>query len=191
MLKNYWRRGVAMALSVLVGISLSSCSPAQFRTDAGETPLVLSILSDPKTFNYALSEESPNIFGYTYEGLVTENPLTGEVEPNLAESWEISPDRLRIIFTLRENLRWSDGQPLTVDDVVFTYNDIYFNDRIPSSIADILRIGESRAFPTVQRLDDRRVEFTVVEPFAPFLRASGLAILPAHVLKESVETLDR
>jgi peptide/nickel transport system substrate-binding protein len=190
MVKKYWQQGVAIALSVLVGISLSSCNPAQFKTSAAQTPLVLSILSDPKTFNYALSEESPNIFGYTYEGLVTENPLTGEVEPILAESWEISPNGLQIIFTLRENLRWSDGQPLTVDDVVFTYNDIYFNDKIPSSTADVLRIGESRAFPTVRKLDDRRVEFTVVEPFAPFLRAAGLAILPAHALRESVETLD-
>lgn len=192
MIKKYSHRILAFLLTFILSINLGGCTPAVFKSDAAEvSQLVLSILSDPKTFNYALSEESPNIFGYTYEGLVNENPLTGEVEPNLAESWEISDDNLRIVFTLREGLKWSDGEPLTAEDVVFTYNDIYFNEKIPSSISDVLRIGNSRAFPTVQKLDDRRIEFTVPEPFAPFLRSTALAILPAHALRESVNTLDQ
>jgi len=58
-------------------------------------------------------------------------------------------------------LKWSDGEPLTVDDVVFTYNDIYLNEKIPTDIKDILRIGKSRALPKIRKLDNRRVEFTV------------------------------
>ena len=104
----------------------------------------------------------------------------------------MSPDNLQIIFTLRSSLQWSDGAPLTVDDVVFTYNDIYFNNEIPTDIRDILRIGESGALPKVRKLDNRRVEFTVPEPFAPFLRfAGGIAILPEHALRQSVETKNR
>jgi peptide/nickel transport system substrate-binding protein len=155
-----------------------------------EPPLVFSALSDPKTFNYVNSNESPSIFSYIYDGLTTEDGLTGEVIPSLAESWTISPDGLQIVFTLRQDLRWSDGEVLTVDDVVFTYNDLYFNEAIPTPIRDVMRIGESGALPTVRKLDDRHVEFTIPEPFAPFLRNTGLPILPAHALRQSIETKD-
>ncbi|MBP0029465.1 ABC transporter substrate-binding protein [Roseofilum sp. Guam] len=178
-------------LLVVMAIALSACSPTQFRTSAAEVPqLVQAILSDPKTFNYALSQESPNIFGLTYKGLIETNGLTGEIEPGLAQSWQISNQGKRIIFTLRENLQWSDGSPLTTDDVVFSYNDVYLNEAIPTSARFVLMIGESRALPTVRKLDDRRVEFTIPEPFAPFLRSTGLPILPAHVLKPTIDNQD-
>jgi peptide/nickel transport system substrate-binding protein len=186
------RRWLSVMLALLCAFALTSCSLAQFRTEASQVPQFVSgILSDPKTFNYALSSESPNVFGWIYEGLLTQNGK-GELEPALAESMpEISDDKLRIVFTLREGLKWSDGEPLTVDDVVFTYNEIYLNDAIPTQIRDILRIGETGALPRVQKVDERRVEFTVPQPFAPFLRYSGgLAILPEHALGKLVRTKD-
>lgn len=165
---------------------LSSCgfNPSQ----GNESRLIQSILSDPKTFNAVLSQESPNIFGLTYEGLVTENPLTGEIEPALAQSWTISEDKLSIIFTLKKDLKWSDGQPLTVDDVVFSYNQLYLNEEIPSNARDSLRIGQSRALPIVEKVDNLQVKFTISEPFAPFLESTGLSILPKHILEEKVTT---
>lgn len=186
-----WRRWLSVMLALSSAIALCSCSPAQHKTQAAQIPqLVVATLSDPKTFNYALSSESPNVFGYIYEGLVAENGITGVIEPALAQQWEISQDKRQIVFTLREKLKWSDGEPLTADDVVFTYNNIYFNEAIPTSIRDGLKIGESGALPSVRKLDERKIEFTVPEPFAPFLRAASLAILPAHVLRESITTKD-
>lgn len=186
-----WRRCLAVLLVVLSAIALSSCKLADYKTQAAQVPrLVVSTLSDPKTFNYALSSESPNVFSYIYEGLITENGLTGAIEPALAERWQISEDKQRIVFTLREGLKWSDGEPLTVDDVVFTYNEIYFNELIPTTVRDVLKIGESEALPTVRKLSERQVEFTVPEPFAPFLRITSLAILPAHALQGSITTKD-
>lgn len=183
------RRLGLVALVVTVAIALSSCNPTNFKTEAAQVPqMVVSTLSDPKTFNYPLNQESPHVFTYIYEGLITENG-DGEVEPALAESWEISENKRRIVFTLRDGLKWSDGQPLTADDITFTYNDIYFNEKIPTDVRDVLRIGESGALPTVRKLDDRRIEFTVPEAFAPFLRITGLSILPRHALIDSVKTL--
>ncbi len=186
-----WRRWLAVVLVLISAIAFSSCSVSNFETNAAQVPqLVDSTLGDPKTFNLPLSQESPNVFGYIYEGLVSENGK-GQLEPALAESWEFAPDKKSIVFTLRDALKWSDGEPLTVDDVVFTYNDIYLNEKIPTDYRDILKIGKSRALPSVRKLDDRRVEFTVPEPFAPFLRyAGGLPILPAHALRESIRTKD-
>ena len=112
------------------------------------------------------------------------------IEPALAESWKISPDGKRITYTLKDNLKWSDGHPFMVDDVVFTYRDIYLNKAIPTDFRDVLRIGKTGALPSVQKLDERRVEFSIPEPFAPFLRVTGAPILPKHILQKSIETKD-
>ena len=186
-----WRRSLSVILALVCAIAFSGCSLTQFKGEAAQVPqLVDSSLSEPKTFNLAVSQEGGNVFGLIYEGLTSENGK-GEIQPALAESWEFSPDKKRIVFTMREGLKWSDGAPLTVDDVVFTYNDIYLNEKVPTDYRDILKIGQSRALPTVKKLDERRVEFTITEPFAPFLRyTGGISILPAHALRESVTTKD-
>ena len=188
-IKRLW---LIITIVTFTAIGLTACNPTKLKTNAAQVPqLVTSILSDPKTFNAALSSESPNIFGYTYEGLLTQNPIDGKIEGALAQSWEISPDKTKITFTMREGLKWSDGQPLTVDDVVFTYNDIYLNENIPTDTRDVLRIGKNRKLPTVKKIDNRRVEFSVPEPFRPFLLNTGASILPAHVLEKSVKTKNK
>ncbi|MGA1473954.1 MAG: ABC transporter substrate-binding protein [Prochlorothrix sp.] len=181
---------------MLLCLLLGSCSPDTWRSlrvkseVATVSQIVDSILSDPKTFNYPLSQESPNVFGLIYEGLIGSNGLTGDLEPALAESWQISPDQKTITFTLRPDLRWSDGEPLTVDDVVFTYNQVYFNEAIPTDARDILRVGEERVLPTVKAVGDRQVQVQVPSPFAPLLRNMGLPILPKHSLEASIQALD-
>lgn len=185
-----WRHLFLVGLAIGLAIVLSACNPHEFKTSAAQVPQLVDLtLGDPKTFNYALSNESPNVFGLTYIGLISENGLTGAIEPELAESWEISSDKKRIVFTLREGLKWSDGVPLTAEDVVFSYQKIYLNPKIPTSIQDVLRIGKNRRLPNIRKLDDRHVEFTTPEPFAPFLRTTSIAILPKHILQESVEKI--
>lgn len=193
-IKYCWRRVVAFGLAVVSAIALHGCNPTNLKkTEAAQLSYIGDAsLSEPNSFNYVLSEGAPDVLSLVYEGLLTQNGLTGELEPALAEKWEISEDKKRIVFTLKPGLKWSDGAPLTADDVVFTYNDIFLNKEIPTDIRDILKIGKSEALPSVRKIDDLRVEFTVPEPFAPFLRYSGgLAILPAHALRESVKTKDK
>lgn len=166
---------------------LSGCS-SLINQNNGQTnnQIVTSVIGDPKTFNALLSKESPNIFGLTYEGLVSKNSITGKTEPRLAKSWEISDNGLEILFTLRDNLKWSDGQPLTVDDVVFTYNNLVFNEEIPSNVRDYFRIGKEGKFPIVQKVNEQQVKFTISEPFAPFLDSTQQAILPKHILEKTL-----
>jgi peptide/nickel transport system substrate-binding protein len=187
-----FRRWLAWGLvSCMTLLTLSGCQELQLKVASAQVPqLVLSSLSDPKTFNAVLSQEQSEVLPLIGEGLITENGLTGKVEPALAESWEIAPDGKRITYVLKDNLKWSDGQPLTVDDVLFTYNDIYLNKEIPTDFRDVLRVGESGALPTVSKLDERRIEFSIPEPFAPFLRVTGVGILPKHILQKSIETKD-
>ena len=144
----------------------TSCNPANFKTNAAQvSQWVTTTLGDPKTFNYAFNQEYPHVFLFTAEGLTTLNAMTGKIEPALAESWDISDDKKRISFTLREGLKWSDGKPLTADDVIFTYQDIIFNPKIPTDWKDGLKVGSSGAFPKIRKIDNRRVEFSFPEPF--------------------------
>ena len=86
-----------LAIVLAIAIGISSCQQI-INSSSAQTnnQLVSAILSDPKTFNPALSNESPNIFGYVGEGLITENGK-GEIEPALAESWVVSPDKKTVL----------------------------------------------------------------------------------------------
>jgi len=184
------RLAVVLLLSFCFAI-LAGCHPQLWNTEIKASQLSLVTPSDPATFNYAMNTSPYNVFPFIYQGLVKENGITNELEPALAESWTVSEDRLKITFTLRDKLKWSDGKSLTVDDVMFTYKDIYFNKKIPTVYKDFLRIGDQDVFPSIGQLDERRIEFTLPEPFTPFLRKSAsLAILPAHALRDSVLSND-
>jgi peptide/nickel transport system substrate-binding protein len=181
-------RSLVIVLAAIVTITLSACTPARSQLT---NRLIVPTPSGPATFNYPLNQSAYSVFGYLNEGLINENGLTSELEPGLAESWKVSKDGKKIVFTLREGLKWSDGEPMTTDDIIFSYEKIYFNDKIPSGLKDTLRVGMSRQFPKLKKIDSRRVEFSVAEPFAPFIRyAGGIPILPAHILQESVDNTD-
>lgn len=186
---------ILLALIVLCQLVFTGCSPTKMKSESARvSQWVTSTLSEPKTFNYALNQEFPHVFLFIAEGLTTVNGITGKVEPALAESWDV--DDNRIVFTLREKLKWSDGKPLTADDVIFTYQDVIFNQQIPTDWKDSLKIGTSGTFPKIRKLDERRVEFVLPEPFAPFLSTTtgpstnSIGILPKHALQESVLSQD-
>jgi peptide/nickel transport system substrate-binding protein len=184
---------IAIILTAIAALALTGCSELITRSNTSNIPQIVdAILSDPKTFNPVLSSDntSSSVSSMLFDGLITQNPITGETEPALAESWTVSDDDLEIIFTLRKNLKWSDNQPLTADDVVFTFNELYLNDAIPSGAKDTLRVGESQQLPKVEKLNDLQIKFTLPEPFAPFFSTIGKSILPKHILKPTVDKKD-
>ena len=191
---GFLRRCLAVILAIAFTVALSGCNPSNMVSQENRVPqIVSSSLSDPGTFNPITYTDATvaRIIGLTFEGLISQNPITGEILPALAKSWDISEDGLQIVFTLREGLKWSDGQPLTAEDVVFTYNELIFNEQIPSGARDVLRIGKNKELPKVRQLDDLQVEFTIPEPFAPFLLNTGFAILPAHILRPTLKEKDQ
>jgi peptide/nickel transport system substrate-binding protein len=171
------------ALLLIVVLGLTGCTSSA----AQPNQLAIGELSDPSTFNPVLNDVATDFFNYTFQGLVNENDDgKGKAGPGLAESWKTEGNT--ITYTLRPNLKWSDGKPLTVDDVDFSFNDVYFNLNILSSAQDSLKIGEDQKFPTVKKIDNRHIAITTPEPFAPaLLTIGGQAILPAHILKPLVE----
>ncbi|MBU1112860.1 MAG: ABC transporter substrate-binding protein [Candidatus Omnitrophica bacterium] len=148
--------------------------------------LVLSTVTDPKSFNPIVSKESNvgAIMGLVFEGLTRTNGVTTEVEPNLAQSWEVSEDGKVWTFHLRQDVNWSDGVPFTAADVVFTFNQLIFNLDIETSSRDVFTI-EGKIFK-VEELDKFTVRFILPVKFAPFLRGMGQEILPKHLLEKVV-----
>lgn len=146
---------------------------------------VISELGEPKTFNYLMANESSSldIGRFMFWNLLNFDMPSQTMEPGLADFWTNSPDGKTWTFRLRKNLRWSDGAPLTADDVIFTWN-VINNPAYPNSVSDLFNI-HGKTF-TVTKLDDRTIQVVTPEVYAPFLQAfgAGLPIYPKHVLEK-------
>ena len=115
---------------------------------------------------------------HIYEALVETDPITREPCPALATAL---PDRHRPRttwkFTLREGAKWHDGQPVTADDVVFTFQ------RILDPTANVLVGNFFRAWlKEVRKIDDNTVELVLKFPFPDGVQRLSIAkIMPKHV----------
>ncbi|MGN0030376.1 MAG: ABC transporter substrate-binding protein [Candidatus Gastranaerophilaceae bacterium] len=141
----------------------------------------------PKTFNPFNSKDntSSTMAGILYDGLLTTNPVTGQPEPKLAKDFAISPDGKTYTIYLRHGINWSDGKPITADDVVFSWKDIIFAGLGDTSLRDSLYIDGK--LPKVRKIDDYTVEFKIDKPYAPFVRLLSASIAPKHYFLPAVK----
>jgi peptide/nickel transport system substrate-binding protein len=144
--------------------------------------LMLATFVDPKTFNTLISKEtsSGNAIGLMFDGLVTRNAETLEIEPALAESYEHSKDGRTWTFKLRSGLKWSDGKPVTADDVTFTL-DLIYDPKVDTTSREVMLIDKKPW--RYQKLDDRTIQIETPTPFGPFLDVASFSILPKHKLE--------
>lgn len=145
-----------------------------------------SIGEGPKTFNPFASKDatSSSMAGLMFDGLFTTEPKDGRVIPKLAKSYEIK-DGMTYIVKLRHGATWSDGYPITADDVVFTWNDIILAGLGNPSIRDMVMIDGK--LPKVYKVDDYTVKFVISKPFSPFLRILSTQIAPKHIFAPVVK----
>ncbi|MEZ0374819.1 MAG: ABC transporter substrate-binding protein, partial [Candidatus Sericytochromatia bacterium] len=146
----------------------------------------IAVASLPNSFNPYLGSEQSSLAVLTqlFVGLVRIDALHGKMEPALAESLNPNADKTVWTIRLRPNLKWSDGKPLTAEDVVFTYKAIIDNPNIPNNYRDFW--AYQGQFPKVSALDARTVRFTLTQPFAPFENNLVAPILPRHVFAAAV-----
>ncbi|MDP2939880.1 MAG: ABC transporter substrate-binding protein [Candidatus Omnitrophota bacterium] len=149
--------------------------------------IVLAVTSEPRSFNPILAKETSttSITGIIFEGLTKTNAATLNVEPNLAKSWKISNNGLVWDFYLRQDVFWSDRKKFSADDVIFTFNELIYNDNIPNSSRDIFTV-DGKKFK-LEKIDDFTVRFILPVRFAPFLRSLQQEILPKHILEDKVK----
>ena len=150
----------------------------------GGTFVSSTIGEGPKTFNPFNTKDniSAQMSEIMYDGLVTTNPVTGETIPKLAKSFNVNGKEY--IVNLRHGLKWSDGKPITADDVVFTWQNIIFDGFGNTSTRDSVMIDGK--LPTVEKIDNYTIKFVTPEPFAPFLRMLSSPIAPKHIFQPAV-----
>ena len=151
----------------------------------GGTFVSSTIGEGPKTFNPFNSKDniSSQMSEIMYDGLVTTDPVTGDTIPKLAKSFTVNGKEY--IVKLRHGIRWSDGRPITADDVVFTWQNIILDGFGNTSIRDSIVIDGK--LPTVEKIDNYTIKFVTPEPFAPFLRMLSSPIAPKHVFEPAVK----
>ena len=146
--------------------------------------LVVSLRGEPKTLNplIAADARSREVIGVMQADLIHINRATQLTEPALAKSWKISPDGLAYTLVLRHGLKFSDGQPLDADDVLFTFR-LYLDENVHAPQRDLLIVGGKPI--TVRKVDARTVVFQLAKTYGVGERLfDGLAILPRHLLEK-------
>jgi peptide/nickel transport system substrate-binding protein len=113
--------------------------------------------------------------------LVHINRATQLTEPALAKSWKISADGLQYTLTLRQGLKFSDGHPVDIDDVLFTFR-VYLDEAVHASQRDLLIVGGKPI--VVRKVDAQTVQFVMAKPYGVAERLfDSLEILPRHLLE--------
>lgn len=145
--------------------------------------VVVSLRAEPKTLNPLTAADAPSreVIGAMQADLVHINRATQLTEPALAKSWKVSQDGLQYTLTLRKGLRFSDGQPLDADDVLFSIR-VYLDENAHATQRDLLIVGGKPI--TVRKVDAWTVAFQLAKPYGAGERLfDGLAILPQHLLE--------
>ena len=139
--------------------------------------IVHSSFSDASQLNPILSADSASsdVNSQLYLGLVTLDPISGEIVGEIADSWDVSDDGLTYTFHLRDDISWSDGEPLTAEDVKYTY------DAIASDLVETPRKSNIELVESMEVIDDYTLEVVFSDVDCTALANFTLGVLPAHV----------
>ena len=158
-----------------------------------DDPLVLEPLGEIGTYGGTIS--ASNTGGWSDLGhvrlsyLFTTDPSCSAVIPDIAKGYELSEDGTELTIYLREGMKWSDGAPLTADDVMYFYNDVMLNDEINHWVRFVWTIGGELA--TFEKLDDYAFRIKMAIPYRPVLSMinhwytlPSFFMMPSHFAKQ-------
>lgn len=167
--------GFVMAALAVVGATTVAVAQDDEETDAGDrVTMTIGLLQDMASPNVTVGYLVPEfeVWNLQYASLTDKAADDFATTPGLAESWEASDDGLTYTYTLREGLQWSDGEPLTADDIAYTINRSR-DEEWPNHFATVANIEA-----TV--IDERTVQLTTSVP-DPKLPTMDVYIVPQHI----------
>ena len=140
--------------------------------------IIVGSIGEPSTMMPLLASDSPSheVAGHIYNGLVRYDKDLN-LEGDLAESWDVSPDGLTITFHLRKGVKWHDGIDFTSRDVLYTYR-VTIDPKTPTAYADAFKQVKHAEAP-----DTYTFRVSYAKPFAPALESWGMSVLPSHLLE--------
>ena len=166
---------VAIALGFILANPLTS-SPEEQR----QQRYVEAIVGSPARVNplfAPLNDTDADLASLVFSGL-TRLGLDGQVLPDLAQSWEVSPDGLNYTFKLRRDVNWHTGAAFTAEDALFTY-ELLADPDLPSDS----RLGQLWRQVSCNAPDEFTLICELSAPFAPFLSFTSIGLLPKHILE--------
>lgn len=159
------------ALLLALGLVLAACSAGSTATQVGRVPgasVVVGTTGVPASLDFTTTGGAAipqALMANVYEGLVRIDPA-GQVAPHLAESWEVSPDRTRYTFRLREGVRFSNGDPFTAESAKFSIE--YVRDEWTNALRSQMDVVER-----VEVLDARVLQVDLHRPSNNWLWSMG------------------
>ncbi|MGC8740650.1 MAG: ABC transporter substrate-binding protein [Candidatus Sumerlaeaceae bacterium] len=138
----------------------------------------------PKSFNPITTNESSSsdVIGRMFESLIGFDNAKQLYVPGLLKEWYMEADKCTWILKLREGLKWSDGSPLTADDILFTAQIIY-DPNISTPLRDILQVG-GKPF-LFEKIDDTTVRVRLAQPTGSFLALMGWGPISKKAYEEA------
>ena len=183
----------ALLLAGVLLLSLASCSSNNSPTESTASPD--STKEYKKTITFGWTQQTTtldpqakqqtqhnSLYMLTHETLVSYNEATGNVDPLLATVWDVSEDGLTYTFKLREGVKFSNGETLTADDVVFTYN------RAKESAKAATLVALCKFIDNVEAVDANTVKFTLTQKNSGFLITMGDDSCNGILNRKAVET---
>ncbi|GCE14725.1 ABC transporter substrate-binding protein [Tengunoibacter tsumagoiensis] len=171
---------VLFTLLTLFSLILSACGGDSGNKAANKSTLTIGAQSYDvvqAAFNPYNPQPNKGVFGLVYETLYFANRITGEYTPWLASSYQWSPDNTELTFTIRPNVKWSDGKDFTADDVVYTFNTIK---QYKASGTDLQ--GVWSYLKDVSSSDANTVKMTFTQAYPPaFYNIAQTYIIPKHI----------
>jgi len=131
------------------------------------------VIGAPKYINplySSLNSVDADLAQLIYSSLFTRDN-NGYLMPDLVTDYKISADQKAYTLTIRDDAQWHNGNPVTIDDVIFTFNNIK-NGQYQSPLRYNFNGVEAG------KIDDRTIQFTLKEPYAPFMEFLTFGILP-------------
>ncbi len=170
-------RLVASLAVVAASLAPAAAAPAGAATDEEEAIFTVAYLNEVDSFNPFLGIEASSfeMWALMYDSLTGYSLSDMQPEPSLATEWEPSEDGLTWTFTMRDDVTWSDGEPLTSDDVAHTFGRILDGGPERSTWGSYLKGVTDVATP-----DDATVELTFDKP------SSSMPLLPIPIVPEHV-----
>src|SRR5271155_831958 len=149
---SVWMMGAgALSLAILCAIFGTPAAPARVAEELMVTDnptghsggrIVVGLRSEPKTLNPVLAADdtSRDVIRCLTADLIHINRESLKTESALAKSWSVSRDGRQYTLQLRHGLRFSDGEPFSADDVIFSFQ-VYLDEKVDSSQRDLLVVG--------------------------------------------------
>ena len=178
------KRGISFLVAASFLLTL-----AAFAQHGGE--LRFCLRTEPKTFDPLLVDDDASLsIRYLTGGVLARvNRHTQELEPELAESWKVSPDGKQITFKLRHGVHFSDGTPFFPEDVAYTMQRL-MDPALHSPIGDAFRTGAGNGSVTTKIISEDQISITFPAPVVGLDRQfDEVAIMSAHSPKKEAAVL--